>query len=263
LIRESRRLDRAGDGLFRKIQSVYLGMTGYLDYLLGIFLETLEETGYAHETTVFFFSDHGDYAGDYGLVEKWPSACEDVITRVPLIVRAPGCAAGHSVDEPVELFDVMATTLDLAQVEARHTHFARSLVPQLRGASGDPSRAVFTEGGYGRNEPHCFEGRPERDQFARDERNIYYPKGKVQQEHPESVSRAVAVRTATHKLVFRPAGTCELYDLKSDPRELVNLYHDETLAHVRRDLHDRLLDWHILTSDVTPFDMDPRGLPSA
>ena len=37
-------------------------------------------------------SDHGDYAGDYGLVEKWPSGLESCLTHVPLIARMPGGA---------------------------------------------------------------------------------------------------------------------------------------------------------------------------
>ena len=90
------------------------------DYLAGFGIachRDLDETGLAEDTALILFSDHGDYAGDYGLVEKWPSACEDVITRVPLIVRTPGGAAGHVVEEPVELFDVMATTLEQAGIE--------------------------------------------------------------------------------------------------------------------------------------------------
>ena len=42
----------------------------------------------------------------------------------------------------------MATMLEMADVPAQHTHFARSLVPQLHGAPGDPTRAAFAEGGY-------------------------------------------------------------------------------------------------------------------
>jgi choline-sulfatase len=259
LIRQTRRLNEVDDDHLRKIQAVYLGMTGFVDDLLGRLLNTLEETGLAGDTTVFVFSDHGDYAGDYGLVEKWPSAVEDVITRVPLIVRTPGGAAGHVAQEPVALFDIMATTLELAGIEVQHTHFARSLTPQLQGAAGDPERAVFTEGGYGRHEPLCFEGKRDRDHFARDARHIYYPKGALQQTHPDSAGRTVAMRTLSHRLVRRPTGVCELYDLQADPQELRNRYGDSEFAQVQRDLEARLLDWHIQTSDVTPFDLDPRG----
>ena len=38
-------------------------------------------------TTISVFADHGDYAGDYGLVEKWPSGLEDVLTRVYIYIN--------------------------------------------------------------------------------------------------------------------------------------------------------------------------------
>jgi len=261
LIREYRRLDRLDDAFFRQLHAVYLGMIAASDALLGLLLDALEETGYAERTAVFVFSDHGDWAGDYGLVEKWPSGLDDTLTRVPLLVRAPGMASGHVVEEPVELFDVMATVLELAGVEARHTHFARSLVPQLRGAPGDPQRAVFAEGGYDPHEPHAFEGHPGGEQFLRQREHIYFPKARLQQEVPASVCRSTMIRTQTHKLIRRPLGVSELYDLEADPRELRNLYGDPVHAAAQHDLEGRLLDWYVHTGDVVPFDEDPRGLP--
>ena len=264
LNRQYRRLDQLGDQeeeILRKIQAVYLGMTGFVDELLGELLDVLDETGLADSTTVSFTSDHGDYAGDYGLVEKWPSACEDVITRVPLIVRTPGGAAGHVVDEPMELFDLMATTLEQAGIEAQHTHFARSYTAELQGEAGDPDRAAITEGGYALHESQCFEGVPHRDQFARDENHIYYPKGRQQQDHPASVGRVLAMRNMTHRLIYRPVGQCELYDVAADPQELDNRYGDPAYANVQQELESRLLRWMVQTSDVTPFETDPRGLP--
>jgi arylsulfatase A-like enzyme len=259
-IRASRGLNQLGDAELRQVNAVYLGMTEYCDYLLGLLLDALAESGLAEETAVFFFSDHGDYAGDYGLVEKWPSGMEDVLTRVPLVARIPGGAAGHVVASPVELFDVMATTLALAGIEAQHTHFARSLVEQLHGAAGDAQRVVYAEGGYARHEAHCFEGRAGRDAFALNPRNIYYPKGKLQQDDPDSVGRAIMARSARHKLVYRPTGVSELYDLEQDPRELVNRYADASSAPVRQRMESELLRWLAQTSDVTPYAIDTRGL---
>lgn len=259
-IRRSRNLEKLGEGDFRQINAVYLGMTGFMDYLFGLLLDALAESGVEDETAVFFFSDHGDYAGDYGLVEKWPNGMEDILTRVPLIARIPGGKAGHIVYEQVEMFDVMATVLELAGIEARHTHFAQSLVPQIKGSAGDPSRIVFAEGGYARHEPHAFEGRPDRDQFARNPQNIYYPKGAVQQAYPDSVGRTTMLRTLCNKLVYRPTGISELYDLRVDPLELNNLYFEPGCADLRQSLECRLLEWLVQTSDVVPFDIDPRGL---
>ena len=260
LIRRYRRLDEVPDEVFAQIQAVYLGSNSYVDWMLGQLLAALDETGLAENTCVIVTSDHGDWAGDYGLVEKWPSALDDTLTRVPLIIRAPNGAAGHVVDEPVEFFDIMATVLDLAGVEAQHTHFAQSLVPQLGGAPGDADRAVFAEGGYDPHEPHAFEGRAN-DGIFREVTHIYYPKGIQQQEHPESVCRAVMMRTLDYKLVRRPLGVSELYDLRTDPRELRNVYADPAYAAIRAHMEAGLLDWTIRTADVVPVGEDPRGLP--
>lgn len=261
LVRETRRLDQLNEDFFRKLNAVYLGMIAVTDTILGMLLDALDETGHADDTALFLFADHGDWAGDYGLVEKWPSALDDVLTRVPLLARVPGMARGHVVEEPIEMFDVMATTLDLANIPAQHTHFARSLVPQLGGAAGDPDRAVFSEGGYDPHEPHAFEGRTGGGAGFRDPSHIYYPKGRLQQDIPESVCRSTSIRTRTHKLVRRPLGVSELYDLQADPRELHNVYGDAEYAGVQRALENRMMDWYIHTADVVPFDEHPRGLP--
>ena len=261
LIRQTRRLHDLNDRDFRRIAAVYLGMISYVDFLLGELLAALSEAGLAEDTCVIFTADHGDWAGEYGLVEKWPSALDDCIVRVPLVIRLPGGKLAHAVNTPVELFDVMATVLELAGVQASHTHFARSLTAQLSGAPGDPARAAFAEGGYDPHEPHCFEGRPAGDFAKWGPDNIYYQKGRLQQTHPASVCRAVMIRTAAHKLIYRTADACELYHMAADPGELNNLYGRPEVAGLQQELEARLLRFMATTSDVTPFDEDPRGLP--
>lgn len=261
LIRRYRRLDEMPATILAKIQAVYLGMNSYVDWMLGQLLDALDETGLADDTAVIVTSDHGDWAGDYGLVEKWPSGLDDTLTRVPLIIRVPGNAAGHVVREPVELQDLMPTLLELAGVQARHSHFARSLVAQLHGAAGDSGRAVYAEGGYDTDQPQCFEGRWAAYDIPRTPNHIYYPKGLQQQEHPVSACRATMQRTLQHKLVYRPQGVSELYDLTRDAQELRNVYADPAYASARAALEKRLLDWYVHTADVVPWDENPRGLP--
>ena len=260
-IRSYRQLDENNDGDLRKVMAVYLGMVSYVDHLFGRLMESLEETGLAGDTTVFFFSDHGDWAGDYGLVEKWPSGLDDTLRRVPMIVQGPGFAQGHVVKEVIECFDIMASTLELAGIRPDHSHFSQSMVPALKGAPGDPKRAVFAEGGYDIHEGHCFEGKPS-DGVAGNPDSIYYPKGIQQQEAPETVSRAVMIRTLGHKLIRRPGGVHELYDYSSDPLEQFNVYGHAGYAEVQQELEERLLDWYIHSSDVVPLEPDPRGWPN-
>jgi len=254
--RKGYRLGGLQDSDFRKIHATYLAMISYTDWLLGRLLEGIEKTGHANDTAVFLFSDHGNYAGDYGMVEHWPNGMEDVVTHIPLLASVPGMARGHVSNELVELFDVMPTCLELAGTHTQHTHFARSLMPQLRGEAGDPQRAAYAEGGYERYEPQCFE--PLNVQRPN---NFWYIKASMEIDHPEWVCRTVMLRTADHKLIRRPSGQSEFYDLKEDPRELHNVFHDRAYAGAKEKLQERMLDWYVLTSGVTPPDKDPRDLP--
>ncbi len=256
-IRRTRRLNELNDSDFRTMQAIYLGMISYSDWMLGELLAAVERTNHANDTAVFLFSDHGEWGGDYGLVEKWPSAIDECLDHVPLIARVPGYKQGHVSPEMVELFDVMATCLELAGIEARHTHFARSLVPQLRGEPGDVRRAAFCEGGYNTNEPQLFEPLLTKDAVA----EIYYPKRTLQNEHPETITRATGIRTLDYRMVHRPDGVSELYDLKKDPRELDNVYGDRSYASPQDELRAQMLDWYVRTSDVAPKKRDPRGFP--
>src|SRR5581483_2407297 len=251
------RLDALTDSDFRKIQAVYLGMISYSDWLLGELLEKIESTNHANDTAVFLLSDHGEWGGDYGLVEKWPSAMDDALSHVPLIARVPGCAEGHVSREIVELYDVMATCLDLADIRVEHTHFAHSLMRQLHGQPGDPGRAAFCEGGYNRYEPQCFEPMADFNSPT----DIYYPKVSLQNEHPETITRTTSIRTLEYKLILRPDGQSELYDLRKDPRELHNVYGSKIYASQQETLRARLLDWYVRTSDVAPWKQDGRGFP--
>lgn len=251
LIREYRQLGETDEHIFRKIHAVYLGMCLYSDMLLGRILDALEETGLWQDTTVVCSSDHGDWAGDYGLVEKWPNAFDDDITRVPLIIRTPGGAKGHRVKELTQTFDIFPTILDLEQIEIEHTQFGVSLKKQLFGDPGDETRTVYCEGGYDTHEPHCFEGTKDFAHFMVKD-NVYYPKMIQQQERPESVCRGTMMRNARYKLNIRTNGENELYDMLSDPDELNNLYYAPDMQTIVNEMQNEMLQWYIHTSDVVP-----------
>jgi hypothetical protein len=90
---------------------------------------------------------------------------------------------------------------------------------------------------------------------------IYYPKRTLQNEHPETITRATGIRASDFRLVHRSDGVSELYDLKQDPRELHNVYGDRAYAARQESLHAQMLDWYVRTADVAPKQRDPRGFP--
>ncbi|WP_395407390.1 sulfatase-like hydrolase/transferase [Pseudoduganella sp. UC29_106] len=251
-IRKAYGLDAVSDLELRRVRATYYGQVSYADWLFGHLLDALDRTGHANDTALFVASDHGDYAGDYGLVEKWPSGLESALTHVPLIARIPGGARGAVCKDMVELYDIMATMLELGGASATHTHFARSLLPQLHGAPGDPERAAFSEGGYNTYEPQAFE-----PPLA----GIYFAKSALQNSQPDMVARVASVKTRRYNYIARPGGQSELYDRLSDPRENRNLIDSPAHAKVRAELQNRLLNWYINTTGVPPLDKDPRDLP--
>ena len=261
LIRKYRHIEHLPKELFARIYSIYLGACSYVDYLFGRIDDTLDKCGLKEDTVIIFSSDHGDWHGMRKLVEKWPNAMDDELLRVPLIMRIPDGKKGHIVKEQTELFDIMATVLDIAKIPCKHTHFAHSLVPQIHGAKGDPQRFVFSEGGYDTHEPHCFEGFTGRGGINTDHpiASIYAPKQLQQQEHPESVCRTVMIRSLEYKLVCRTSGENEMYDLKNDPLETCNLYQNKQFEHHQRELKNKLLDWYLHTSDTVPWEEDIRN----
>jgi len=245
-------LSQVTDAEFRKLRAIYYGQVSYSDWLLRELMEAIDRTDHSRDTALLLCSDHGDYAGDYGLVEKWPAGLEDCLTHVPLIARIPGGAPGHVSHELIELFDIMPTCLELAGTKATHTHFARSLMPQLHGSHGDLQRAAFTEGGYNTYEPQAFEPIIE---------GLYAPKTRLQNERPETVTRCAAVRTNRYKYIARPNDQSELYDCGQDPMQKNNLFGDSSMRDMQTELQTRLTSWYIDTSGVPPLQRDPRGAP--
>ena len=251
LIRQYRELGDTDEMVFKKIHAVYLGMVSYADMLLGRVLDALDRTGLAANTTVIAGSDHGDWAGDWGLVEKWPNAFDDDLTRVPLIIRRPGCPGGHRVKELTQTFDVFPTICGWEGIPVKHDQFGIPLCAQVAGEAGDPDRVVWCEGGYDVREPHCFEGTGGFSMFNKPG-TIYYPKMTQQQKDPVSVCRGTMMRNARFKLNVRTSGDNELYDMIADPTELHNLYHDPAYADVVAAMEKEMLVWLMDTSDVVP-----------
>ena len=108
--------------------------------------EIAVRAGCAERTVTFFFTDHGEYLGDFGLVEKWPSGVDDVLVRNPLIVHVPDGRSGMA-QTFVEMIDLTATLEDLAEL-APVPHFGRSIVPVLDDPATAHRDAAFSEGGY-------------------------------------------------------------------------------------------------------------------
>ena len=197
------------ESAIRNAREVYFALINEFDEHAGAILECLEQTGLADDTVVFYFSDHGEMAGEHGLWGKVTLLESSV--RVPLVVRyGRWFPAGRRVRTPVSLADLFPTFLEIAGIELPPPLFTHghSLVPLLIGQDdrfqgGD----VFCEfEGEGWNHPRAF------------------------------------VRSGRYKYVYNHTADCRLYDPQADPHEMQDLSDDPVLAEVRQRLHQRITD---------------------
>ncbi len=245
---------------WNELRATYYGMCARLDHQFGLIMDALKQSHMYEDTAVFLFSDHGDFTGDYGLVEKTQNTFEDCLVRVPLIVKPPATvrARPRVSDAIVELVDFCATVYHLTGVEADYTHFGRSLVPLLTGENEEHRDAAFCEGGRLYGETQAME----RESVAHTEKpgeSQYWPRLDLQfsDEGPYH-GKAAMCRTKTHKYVRRLYEQDELYDLRKDPQELCNVIDDPANAEILSRLKERMLVWYMETADIVPVDSDYR-----
>ena len=207
-------------GRLRKLHG-YLGNVSHVDHAVGELLQFLDDAGIADNTIVVYSSDHGDYAAEFGIMEKAPGICSDAITRVPFMWRWPGrFPAGRVADELVESVDFAATACALAGIETMETGDGHDISHLLRGGKGAVRRVAVTEFAFSKS---VRKGRY---------RYVHYPVGMF----------------ARFGAEWRERGFAELYDLEADPWEQENLallpQHRATVEEMRHEL----IDWLVTTT---------------
>jgi len=244
--------DTVPDAALNEIQAVYYGMISFIDDCVGQVLDCLDEQGLRDDTLIVFGSDHGDYAGQYGLPEKWDASLQDCLLHVPLILAGPGIPEGRTVEGLSEWVDFPATILDYLGFEKplRWNWHGRSLLPMLDGGPG--KEAVFASGGHeGPMRARIEAESPETESRPAVKANA--GKQLTYRECPDAMARCHMVRTPEWKLVVRETGGDELFHVAEDPYEMVNLHGDPARADRVAKLQRLLLDWCLRSAPDQPF----------
>jgi len=250
LMRERYGLDKITENDFKEILAVYYGMISKIDNLFGQIIEKLKEIGEYDNTAITFFSDHGDYAGSYGLTEKWSTGMHDCLLNVPFIVKIPGIKPKKSINtELTQTIDIFATLLEIAQVKTKYTHFSKSLLPLLKEELDTHRSVVFAQGGYDSREPQAFEDKVSSPDNPIN--GIYFDKIEITHDYLNTSCRTTMIRTKEWKLNIRsmPEAKQELYNLKEDPQEFFNLIDESKYSDIIKSLKEQLLYWYLRNSD--------------
>lgn len=206
---ESWNLTHWGRRQWSEYLSGYYGIISQYDDAYGRILETLDRLGLFENTMIVYTTDHGDAAGSHGMMDKHYVMYEEEV-RVPLVVRWDGVVSPASTTEAFvsNYLDLGPTILDAVGLEIPEGFQGVSVMPELRGATGQASERdlIFSE----------YNGQ----QFG-----LYTQR---------------MVRDRRFKYVWNPTDVDELYDLENDPWEMVNLAESRTdvIARYRRRLHE-------------------------
>ncbi len=236
-----------------ELRATYYGMCARIDHQFGLIVKALKESAIYDDAAVFFFSDHGDFTGDYGLVEKTMNTFEDCLSHVPFVFKPPrSVPVRPRVSEAmIELVDLSATVYELAQIEPGYTHFGKSLLPVLADANDKHRDATFCEGG------RLYGERQAMELAANIPEGLYWPRIGLQcRDDAPYHTKAVMCRTRKFKYVRRHYELDELYDLEQDPQELLNVIEDPRYFQMLAELKEQMLTWYLETADVVPHDED-------
>ena len=121
------------------------GMIEMIDDCVGRIFAALDKSGLQEDTIILFSSDHGELLGDHGLLHKGPPPYRQLL-EVPLLIKGPAIASGHTIHALTSHLDLTPSLLDLAGIRSEDPAFdGQSIMPLLRGAQNSIRDALFAE----------------------------------------------------------------------------------------------------------------------
>jgi N-acetylglucosamine-6-sulfatase len=167
-----------------------------LDEQIGRTISRLSASGQLRNTVIVFTSDNGYYLGEHRKRQGKINLHEPSL-RVPLIIAGPGVPVGRRYD-PVATVDMAPTLASYAGV-------------RMPGADGIALNSLIAHGDTGWDRAVVTEG--------------MMPEGKYAERHGLGPSplNTRGLRLGRWKLTRYSTGEAELYDLQTDPLELMNL----------------------------------------
>ena len=166
----------------------YYASVTALDGYVGEIREALLRTGLSEDTFVFYVSDHGE-TFDFAETSPHKWVCLDSSIRVPFLMEGPGVPKGIRPNDFVGLEDLMPTILSAAGIKPPGHIDGANLLELVNGDASSWRDAYYTQ---------------------------------AERRMTRTLQRCI--RTKDSKLVLSWDELHELYDLSTDPEEVLNLY---------------------------------------
>ena len=201
----------------KNIATMY-GMMTMMDKYVGKILDKLDDLGQTENTLICFTTDHGDFLGQHGLTAKAIHHYEDLL-KVPLVISMPGVIPEGKVSNSLQ------STVDLAQ-----TFLSIANLPV----------------------PRTMTGIDEKDVWLGNKEAIRNHVIIENQHQPTKINMRTYINDRYKLTIHYNREYGELYDLKNDPDEYVNLWKKEEAQKLKQDL---LLSFLYGEMEKTPLPM--------
>ena len=198
--------DRSAESVthFADFVRSYTASIKSVDDSIGRLRQTLERLGQLDNTVFVFAGDNGMFLGEHGMTDK--RTMHEPSIRVPMLVRYPRMVKpGTVIEQQVLNIDLAPSILDICSAPPLPKVHGRSFKPLLAGRTRNWRKSWYYEYNYEKQFPYTPNVR--------------------------------GVRTDRWKYVHYPHGDggpdrhmAELYDLKNDPGEKNNLFHNPKYA---------------------------------
>ena len=188
----------------------FFGCNTFVDKEIGRVIAAAD--AYCPDSIVIYTSDHGDFLSSHSLYAKGPAAYDE-ITRIPLIIKGKDIPKGVVDKNPVSHINLAPTIMDIMGFDIPPVFEGKSIKSEIENPNHRVNQTVFIE--FGRYEV-------DHDGFG-------------------GFQPMRAVFDGRFKLVINLLSTDELYDLETDPGEMVNLINNPEYESIRTVLHDILL----------------------
>ncbi len=211
------------------IKAAYAGEVTYVDHQLAALFALLEKLGIFDNTLVIVLSDHGESLFEHHVYIGHGIFLYDNEMKIPLIFKLPGSRYERTtIDAQVESIDILPTILDVLDLSEGEAGQGRSLTRLMtKEGAGDQEACAFGESSNSGGT--CF---------VRSLKWKYI--GPMKQDLTEVVRIHLRPSKNVDLTGYIQKGE-QLYNLESDPLEMVNLIDKEPA--VARQLRERLGTW--------------------
>ena len=191
----------------KRLRALYHGSIRFIDDQIGRITAFLEERGLAENTILVFTTDHGDMMGDHGLITKGVKHFDKGI-RCPLIVRGGPVEGGRATDRLTSSLDFFPTVCDWAGIDER---------PPVEGRSFAAGSAAADDGW----------------------RTVTVQSPAPLKPEQEGMVRSIVTDDGWRFSVYDEDGQGEMFNLREDPEERLNLYDRSEWGDRQRLLQER------------------------